>query len=663
MAQGGTLARGPHADSSLPLLAEGRLRRGRPNLSRLRRPDEPDPRQQAGRLPDAVLRLDQLRQPPLLRRDLQQDQSRRELPLDRLVGVHGPHARRPEPARETWSSIADGKERFRKYIPFPSFVNTIENYPYPYVIGGMCWEFPCIVPSDWEAQNLHKPNSPKTLEDLKAALDCVVIKQGVFNLVFHPHGWIKNEQVVELIDYAVKKHGRKVKFLTFKEALERLNKNARGGRPLRGPTARPISPRRGVAELHSVHAARSPARHPAPRREGPRRRVPDRRHRRGRPRSTSSSRTTRNMGFTSSIPTRKGWTRKVMAGKAGEPGALPKIVRDGTNNGFFVHSRSLWWQNEDTAKLPNLVDRRSFNDLLKDVEPRGKSPEASLRSIRVEPGFTVELVATEPLVNDPIAFDWGADGRLWVVEMGDYPLGADGKGKPGGVVRILEDTEWRRPLRQGDDVPRRPRLPLRHACPGETACWSPAPRDLLRRGPRRRRQGRPSRGALHRLHRGEPAAPGQRVRAGPRRLGLRRQRRQRRDCPLDQDRQDGTRSAAATSASAPTPASSRPRAARRSTAGTATTGATGSATTIRTGPGTTSSPSRISGATRITRPLTRGRSSSPRRGSIRSAGRWPRFNDLGMANQRDLGQQPDPLPRRTVRPLVRHQPLRQRAGP
>jgi hypothetical protein len=33
----------------------------------------------------------------------------------------------------------DGRERFRKYIPFPSFVNTIENYPYPYVIGGLCW--------------------------------------------------------------------------------------------------------------------------------------------------------------------------------------------------------------------------------------------------------------------------------------------------------------------------------------------------------------------------------------------------------------------------------------------------------------------------------------------------------------------------------------------
>ena len=138
---------------------------------------------------------------------------------------------------------------------------------------------------------------------------------------------------------------------------------------------------------------------------------------------------------------RRAWTRKVMAGKAGEAGALPKIVRDGTNNGFFVHSRSLWWQNEDTAKLPNLVDRRSFNDLLKDAEPRGKPPGAALKSIRVEPGFTVDLAAAEPLVKDPIAFDWGADGRLWVLEMGDYPLGADGHGKPGGVVRILEDTD------------------------------------------------------------------------------------------------------------------------------------------------------------------------------------------------------------------------------
>ena len=68
---------------------------------------------------------------------------------------------------------------------------------------------------------------------MKAALDAIVLKQGVFNLVFHPHGWIKNEQVVELIDHAVKKHGKKVKFLTFREAQDRLDKNLLGGQPLR----------------------------------------------------------------------------------------------------------------------------------------------------------------------------------------------------------------------------------------------------------------------------------------------------------------------------------------------------------------------------------------------------------------------------------------------
>ncbi|MCH8043021.1 MAG: neutral/alkaline non-lysosomal ceramidase N-terminal domain-containing protein [Planctomycetes bacterium] len=126
-----------------------------------------------------------------------------------------------------------GRERFRKYIPFPSFVNTIENYPYPYPIGRLCWQFPCMVPSDWEAQHLHKPNNPKTVEDMKAALDLTVLKQGTFNLVFHPHGWMRSDQVIELIDHAVKKHGKKVKFLTFREALARMNEHLLAGNPLR----------------------------------------------------------------------------------------------------------------------------------------------------------------------------------------------------------------------------------------------------------------------------------------------------------------------------------------------------------------------------------------------------------------------------------------------
>ncbi|MDX1929975.1 MAG: neutral/alkaline non-lysosomal ceramidase N-terminal domain-containing protein [Pirellulaceae bacterium] len=69
------------------------------------------------------------------------------------------------------------------------------------------------------------------------------------------------------------------------------------------------------------------------------------------------------------------------------------------------------------------------------------SVEESLAKIHVPRGYRVEVVAAEPETIDPVAFDWDAAGRLWVVEMADYPLGMDGKGKPGGRVRVLEDKD------------------------------------------------------------------------------------------------------------------------------------------------------------------------------------------------------------------------------
>jgi Polysaccharide deacetylase len=132
--------------------------------------------------------------------------------------------------------MPDGTERFRRYLPRDrSFVNSIEDYPYPYVIGRLCWQFPCMTPSDWQAQFLQKPNNPQTVKDWQAALDCTVIKKGVMTMVFHPHGWIRNDQIVELVDYTDKKYGKRVKFLNFGEALERLNKNLLRTDPVRNP--------------------------------------------------------------------------------------------------------------------------------------------------------------------------------------------------------------------------------------------------------------------------------------------------------------------------------------------------------------------------------------------------------------------------------------------
>ncbi|MCA9074188.1 MAG: c-type cytochrome [Planctomycetaceae bacterium] len=53
----------------------------------------------------------------------------------------------------------------------------------------------------------------------------------------------------------------------------------------------------------------------------------------------------------------------------------------------------------------------------------------------------IELVASEPDVIDPVAMQFGPDGRLWVVEMSDYPNGPQENGPPLSRLRVLSDTD------------------------------------------------------------------------------------------------------------------------------------------------------------------------------------------------------------------------------
>jgi putative membrane-bound dehydrogenase-like protein len=88
-----------------------------------------------------------------------------------------------------------------------------------------------------------------------------------------------------------------------------------------------------------------------------------------------------------------------------------------------------------------LLPRAFYSDEKKAEFPLPKSPEESLASIRVAEGMQIELVAAEPLIVDPVAIDFGPDGKLWVVEMYDYPEGLDGDYQPGGRVKYLEDLD------------------------------------------------------------------------------------------------------------------------------------------------------------------------------------------------------------------------------
>lgn len=495
--------------------------------------------------------------------------------------------------------LPDGSSRFKRYLvletnaisrkSLKSFTTTIEDYPYPFVIGKLVWEFPPTVPSDWEAFNLRGPNHTETLADMKAALDIAVRKQGTYNLVFHPHGWIRNAQIVELIDYAQTKYGKKVKFLNFKECLERLNKNLLMDQPLRaangqdngvrlldingdgyqdviianddfctsriwnndskqwkntgfftslvakdrkgnstetgvrfGIVGKPgkvfaivrnekessaytfngetwlgeqvyltglqvegeavFTKQKGVdrgVRLRDVDKDGScelivgnPTQNAVfswnegkktwERRDfnlPPETAIVDAQGKDNGLRFvdinedgfedvifSNAERYSLHLYVNNPVPRLgwfPGWSYQSRAGKRGESGEIPMIVRAGEyrNNGAWFHSGHMWIQNEDTAQLPDVVDRRSYQQLLAWETPAPKSPEEALKTFQTLPGFKIELVASEPLVRDPVAFEWGEDGKLWVVEMNDYPLGMDGKGAPGGTVKYLEDVD------------------------------------------------------------------------------------------------------------------------------------------------------------------------------------------------------------------------------
>jgi hypothetical protein len=71
------------------------------------------------------------------------------------------------------------------------------------------------------------------------------------------------------------------------------------------------------------------------------------------------------------------------------------------------------------------------------------SPEDALRTFSVPPGYFVELVAAEPLIESPILIDFDADGRLWALEMLSFLPDISGRDSrdPVNRVVVLEDLD------------------------------------------------------------------------------------------------------------------------------------------------------------------------------------------------------------------------------
>ncbi len=69
------------------------------------------------------------------------------------------------------------------------------------------------------------------------------------------------------------------------------------------------------------------------------------------------------------------------------------------------------------------------------------TPAQAQAQFRVAPGLRVELVAAEPDIESPVAMAFDEDGRLWVVEMPDYPYGPPPGKPPEGRICVLGDRD------------------------------------------------------------------------------------------------------------------------------------------------------------------------------------------------------------------------------
>ncbi|MFL2928465.1 MAG: c-type cytochrome [Opitutales bacterium] len=66
------------------------------------------------------------------------------------------------------------------------------------------------------------------------------------------------------------------------------------------------------------------------------------------------------------------------------------------------------------------------------------SPEDSLSKIRVPNGFKLELVAAEPMIEEPVCMAWGPNGELYVAEMRSYMQDIDMSGELDPVSRVVK---------------------------------------------------------------------------------------------------------------------------------------------------------------------------------------------------------------------------------
>ncbi len=98
------------------------------------------------------------------------------------------------------------------------------------------------------------------------------------------------------------------------------------------------------------------------------------------------------------------------------------------------------------SALTGWADWEKGNELLKKLNvPYAKilTPEEEMATFKLAPGYRIELVAAEPMVQKPIFFEFDPQGRLWCLEYQGYmrDLAGSNEGDPICRFVVLEDTD------------------------------------------------------------------------------------------------------------------------------------------------------------------------------------------------------------------------------
>lgn len=76
-------------------------------------------------------------------------------------------------------------------------------------------------------------------------------------------------------------------------------------------------------------------------------------------------------------------------------------------------------------------------------DPKPLPPKESLRKFQLPPGYRIELVASEPMVQEPVAIAWDGNGAMYVVQMNTYMKDANAteEYEPTSRIMKLVDTD------------------------------------------------------------------------------------------------------------------------------------------------------------------------------------------------------------------------------